>query len=107
MTVFNLRHQTIFCSLVAVLISVAFYAFLIMGALRLMGYLPPEYDRTFMYYIPGSFVAFILIDTMTCSYNVFVHPGVVYDFQTNFDEFLDSFHTDTKYLTNAGRRRRR
>ena len=95
-----------FCSLLAVLISLVFWAFIILMVVKLAGKLPAEYNPSLMA-LPGAFVVLALLDGVSCSYSVFVAPRVIWELQQNLREFLDSFHTDTRYLTNAGRRRRR
>lgn len=103
---FQLRHSSMFCSFLALLISLVFWAFIVLMVVKLAGKLPAEYNSWLMT-LPGAFVVLALLDGVSCSYSVFVDPRYIWELQQNFREFLDSFHTDTRYLTNAGRRRRR
>ena len=106
----GLRYNTMVCSALAVALSLLFYAYLIMFVLYMFDKLPPEYYNSLIYYVPGSFFILTLVDASVCEYSIFVTPEYLFNVFNGLQEFVDSFHTDSRHLLrdkNGGRRLRR
>jgi hypothetical protein len=105
---FNIRHRTVFCTGLTLLISIVFYISIIVLILYLVDALPPFVAAIPWYSFPATLLVLSIFDSFMCQYSIWLDPRYLFDVMEDFKLFMRSLlpSSNRKNLTNGGRKLR-